>query len=273
MIAALQSLFRLRLALVNGAAALGGYLLFPARVDLAAVCALFTAVVLLAAAGSALNQVWERDLDRQMQRTCRRPLPTGRLARRTAVLLAAGCLASGATLLAFFGGPLPALLGLAVIVWYLAVYTPLKRRTQFALAVGAVCGAAAPVIGWCFAGGSPADFRVVVLAGVLYLWQVPHFWLLQQRHAEDYRRAGIPLFAPAAGGRGAASLCRLWLAAMLAAAMMLPAFGVLSGSAALWGAVFCVPLLLTACKRSEPALFVCINLFPVLLTLALFVGR
>lgn len=272
MIAALQSLFRLRLALVNGAAALGGYLLFPARVDLAAVCALFTAVVLLAAAGSALNQVWERDLDRQMQRTCRRPLPTGRLARRTAVLLAAGCLASGATLLAFFGGPLPALLGLAVIVWYLAVYTPLKRRTQFALAVGAVCGAAAPVIGWCFAGGSPADFRVVVLAGVLYLWQVPHFWLLQQRHAEDYRRAGIPLFE-VAGGRGAASLCRLWLAAMLAAAMMLPAFGVLSGSAALWGAVFCVPLLLTACKRSEPALFVCINLFPVLLTLALFVGR
>ena len=273
MIAQLCRLFRLRLVLMNGVAAAGGYLLFPAEPDCSRLFALFAGVALLAAAGSALNQVLERDLDALMHRTCGRPLPTGALSARAATQIGAGCAAAGASLLIILAGPTSALLGLAALLWYLAVYTPLKRRTPFALALGAVCGAAPPVIGWCVAGGGPADFRVVLLAGVIYLWQVPHFWLLQRRHAEDYRRAGLPLFAPARTANGTSPLCLLWIAAMIAGAMTLPAFGLIGRNAAVCSAALCAPLLIIACKRCEPALFACLNLFPILITLALCLGR
>jgi heme o synthase len=269
----LLRLFRLRLALMNGVAALGGYLLFPGEPDILAVCALCAGVSLLACAGSALNQVLERATDRLMERTKNRPIPKGELTRTAAVLLGAGCLLAGLCLLVVAGGPLPALLGAAALFWYLAVYTPLKRRTPFALALGALSGALAPVIGWSVAGGSPVDFRVVLLAGVLYLWQIPHFWLLQRRHAEDYRRAGFPLYAPAVQGNRPAPLFLLWLVAMIAGALMLPAFGMVGRPAAPWCVAFCAPLVITRFRRFEPALFASLNLFPLLVTLALCAGR
>ena len=269
----IAGLFRVRLVLVNAVAALGGYLLFPKPVVGYEMGVLFAGVSLLAAAGSALNQVLERESDALMQRTRNRPIPSGVLAPSAAACIGMACAAAGVVLLSRAGGAAPALFGAAALLWYLVVYTPLKRRTPFALALGALCGAAPPMIGWCLAGGSPGDFRVILLAGILYLWQVPHFWLLQRRHAEDYRRAGFPLFTPAAHGTALAPLCRLWLVAMIAAALMLPAFGLLPGSAPLWCAVFCAPLVITAFKRSEPALFASVNLFPVLVTLALCAGR
>ena len=266
-------LFRAPLALMNGVAALGGYLLFPARAEAPSLGAVFIGVSLLAAAGSALNQVLERDLDALMRRTRNRPIPGRELTAASAILLGASSLLAGVAILAAFGGVIPALLGGGTLSWYLAVYTPLKRRTPLALLLGALCGAAAPLIGWSVAGGSLADFRVVLLAGILFLWQVPHFWLLQRRHAEDYRRAGFPLFAPAGGGSGPAPLCRLWMAAMIAGALMLPAFGIIGRNAPLWCLAFCAPLLITPFKRFEPALFTGLNLFPLLVTLALYAGR
>lgn len=273
MIRVLTRLFRLRLVLMNGVAALGGYLLFPGKADPLQVAALCGGVSLLACAGSALNQVLERDLDCLMERTRHRPLPAGELTPVAAGKLGAGSLLAGLALLCAAGGPAPALLGGAALSWYLAVYTPLKRRTPFALALGALSGALAPVIGWSVAGGSPADFRVMLLSGILYLWQMPHFWLLQRRHADDYRRAGFPLFAPPAVGRGPAPVLVLWMLAMIAGALMLPAFGMIGRHAAPWCAAFCAPLVIACFRRFEPALFASLNLFPLLVTLALCAGR
>ena len=273
MIVILARLFRLRLVLMNGVAALGGYLLYPGSPEAVPMAALFAGVCLLACAGSALNQVQERDLDAVMERTRNRPLPTARLAVLTAQLLGVGTLATGLVLLYIARGTWPALLGAVALFWYLAVYTPLKRCTPFALVLGALSGALTPVIGWCAAGGDPGDFRIVLLAGILYLWQVPHFWLLQRRHAEDYRRAGFPLFAPPAKGSGPAPLFLLWMIAMIAGALMLPAFGIIGRSAAPWYAAFFIPLVISCFRRCEPALFTALNLFPLLVTLALCAGR
>ena len=270
---ALFRLFRLRLALMNGIAALGGNLLFPGQPEAIALCELCAGVLFLACGGSALNQVLERDLDCLMERTKNRPLPKGDLSLTAATFIGAGCLLAGIELLFLAGGLPPASLGAAAIFWYLAVYTPLKRRTPFALPLGALCGALAPVIGWSAAGGSLLDFRVMLLAGILYLWQVPHFWLLQRRHAEDYRRAGFRLFAPYAKGSGPAPIVVLWMVAMIAGALMLPAFGMIGRPAAPWCAAFCAPLIITCFSRFEPALFACLNLFPLLVTLALCIGR
>ena len=273
MIGVLIRLFRMRLVLMNGIAALGGYLLFPGKPEAIALAALCAGVSLLACGGSALNQVLERDLDRLMERTKNRPLPKGDLTVAAAALLGAASLLAGFGLLVGAGGTLPATLGAAALFWYLAVYTPLKRRTPFALTLGALSGALAPVIGWSVAGGSPVDFRVVLLAGILYLWQIPHFWLLQRRHADDYRRAGFPLFAPPVTGSGPAPLFVLWVVALVAGTLMLPAFGMIGHHAAPWCAAFCAPLVLSCFGRFQPALFPCLNLFPLLVTLALSAGK
>lgn len=270
MIAPLLRLFRPRLALLNGVAATGGYLLYPGSVHVVSLGALAGGVTLLAAGGSAINQVLERDQDRLMMRTSRRPLPRGDLTPRSATAIGAGAVAGGLWLLAAVGGALPPLLGIAALGWYLAIYTPLKRRTSLSLALGAVCGAAPPLIGWCLAGGRPGDYRIMLLAGLLYLWQVPHFWLFQRRHAADYRSAGIPLLRiPVIEGR----LFWLWMFALIAAAMLLPAFGIIGQHVALWYAVFPLPLALISLARSERFLFPYLNLFPLLVTATLSLGH
>jgi heme o synthase len=273
MIGVICRLVRLRLVMMNGIAAVAGYLLFPKGADVLEVCAVFLGVSLLAAAGSAWNQVMERQCDALMQRTRNRPIPSGDLTVAAAVLIGAGCAVAGSLTLGATGGLIPTLTGILALLWYLAVYTPLKRRTSFALAIGALCGAAPPVIGWTIAGGDPYQFQVVLLAGIMYLWQVPHFWLLQRRHEEDYRRAGFSLFHPSGSGSTIIPLCLVWVAAMIATALMLPAFGIITLHPGVGVAVPVVALVLAISRKRERALFTCLNLFPLLLTMALIVGK
>jgi len=269
---ALANLFRLRLALLNGVAALGGCFLFPVHPQAAAMPAAFSGVTLLAMGGSALNQVLERDLDALMTRTMTRPLPQGRLSITTAILAGACTILAGLTLLAAAGGLLPLLLGAAALGWYLAVYTPLKRTTTLALPLGALCGAFPPLIGWCLAGGAPTDYRIITLAGVLFIWQIPHFWLLQRHHEADYRRADIPVIGTNSMLAGQSMHFWLWLMAFCAGSMLLPAFGMIGRPAALWYAAFPIPLILLALTHSRRLLFSCLNLFPLLVTLLLFLA-
>ncbi|HEY4745226.1 MAG TPA: protoheme IX farnesyltransferase [Desulfuromonadaceae bacterium] len=269
----LRRLFRPRLALLNGVSATAGYLLHPAEVRAIHLTLLFCGVTLLAAGGSALNQVLERDLDAMMARTRQRPLPQGELTPVAATAVGACVILCGVALLAVTGGMLPPLLGAAALAWYLLVYTPLKRRTPFALALGALCGALPPLIGWSLAGGDPMDYRPVLLAGLLYIWQVPHFWLLQHRHADDYRRAGIPLAGAASRGGDRAGLSRLWIIALIAGSALLPAFGIIERHVAFWYIAFPVPLIVMTLFRFESALFPYLNLFPLMVTIILLVQK
>jgi heme o synthase len=262
-------LFRPWLSLVNGMAGAGGYLLFPERVELLTLMVVVAGVTFLAAGSSALNQVLERDLDLLMTRTCRRPLPAGDLTPARATMAGTFCLLAGFLILSFTGGLLPVLLGGIATVWYLGIYTPLKRRTPFALPLGAVSGALPPVIGWCAAGGSPGDYRVILFAGLLYLWQITHFRLFQRRHGDDYHRAGIPLFPSGAPGSFFSGF-RIWGVALVAAAMLLPAVGIISPRFALPYAAVSLPLLFVAGFRCESTFFSYLNFFPALTTLILF---
>lgn len=273
MIRPLLRLFRPRLALLNGISATAGYLLHQEGTGTIRLTAAFCGVTLLAAGGSALNQVLERDLDGLMARTRQRPLVRGELKPSGAAAIGAGAILAGLSLLAAMGGPLPPLVGAAALAWYLLVYTPLKRRTPFALPIGALCGALAPLIGWCLAGGTPTDYRIVLLSGLLYLWQVPHFWLLQRRHGDDYRRAGIPLFGAAGRGGDLAGFSRLWIVALIAGSALLPAFGIIEHHIAFWYAAFPLPLVVMAVFRFEAALFPYLNLFPLMVTVILLVQR
>jgi len=270
MIRACTTLFRLKLSLLNGVSALAGYLLYPSPGELPSALAAFAGVSLLAAGGSALNQVLERDLDTRMIRTQMRPVPQQ-------VMTPAGASASGAIVIVLgfllLGTFVTALLGFAALIWYLAVYTPLKTKTTLALPIGALCGAFPPMIGWSLAGGNPGDYRIITLAGLLFLWQVPHFWLFQRRHAEDYRRAGIPLLSGDAAIAGNSPFFWLWIVALCAGAMLLPAFGLIVRPGALWFALFPLPIMFFSLFRSGQLLFPYINCFPLLVTLLLVLQK
>ncbi len=273
MIRAFALLFRLKLSALNGISALAGYAMLPSPLEAIPACAAFGGVFLLAAGGSAVNQVMERDLDATMARTRQRPLPSGRLTASQALAGGVIAIGSGLLLLVIAGDWKPALCGAAALAWYLRVYTPLKRLSSLALLAGAVCGAFPPLIGWCLGGGYAGDYRVIILASLLFLWQVPHFWLFQRRHAEDYRRAGIPLFGSRGVTAGTSGFFWLWMVALCAGAMLMPAFNIIERPGSLWYALFPVPLLFLAFFRSGDLLFPYINCFPLLVTLLLMVQK
>ncbi len=272
MIRSLLRLFRWRLALLNGIVAMGGFFFFPGRSGLVPVLGVLCGVTLLAAASSAFNQIQERDIDRMMERTCDRPIPQGFITPAMASVLGVLCMLSGLLALELGSGKrhLPAILGLAAMAWYLGVYTPLKRHSPFALAVGGVCGALPPVIGWVSAGGHPLNYPIILVAGLLYLWQIPHFWLFQRRHTEDYRRAGLPFFQPEPGRKNFIRICRLWVAGLVVGAFLLPAFGLVATGVAPWYGAGLLFFFLLSLSGYEKVFYTVLNFFPGLIMFALF---
>lgn len=148
------------------------------------------AICLLAFGVATLNQYAERNIDPKMERTARRPLPTGRVTRREAFIFGALQCVIAEVALFFFVNPLTAYLGLAVIVGYNLVYTPLKTRTSASTALGAIPGALPPLMGWTAATG---DITLLgwALFLIQFLWQFPHFFAIAWLYREQYRRAGI----------------------------------------------------------------------------------
>jgi heme o synthase len=148
----------------------------------------------VAAGTAALNEVLERNSDRKMLRTARRPLVTGRISLSSAVSVGVGLVIGGVLYLAFRANILTGALALLTSIVYLFVYTPWKTYGPACTAVGAVPGAMPVVLGWTSAGGA-LDSRVLLLFSILYLWQFPHFHAIALLYREDYRRAGIRMLA------------------------------------------------------------------------------
>lgn len=249
---------------MNSVAALCGFLLYPRHHSGFKGLLLGGGVLLLAAAASALNQILDRDLDGLMLRTHNRPLPAGRLTIRSAAVAGIATSLGGVTLLAAGGGYLPPLLGVITLLIYLGLYTPLKRHTTMALPIGALCGAIPPLIGWSMAGGVVTDFRAVILCGLFFIWQMPHFWLLQERYRDDYRRANLPLRATSP------ALLQLWVAALGATLLLLPLFGLLTNAASLLLATLPLLLVMFSLFHKQQYLFTGLSVMPLLLALLLY---
>lgn len=140
------------------------------------------------AASNALNQVLEKDFDRLMERTKNRPVTAGRMTTSTAVLFAGFMCILGITLLATFN-PLTAFFGMISLVLYAFVYTPLKRYSSAAIFVGAVAGAMPMLIG-AVAWSGEITWLALILFGVQFAWQYPHFWSIGFMGHKDYHNAG-----------------------------------------------------------------------------------
>jgi heme o synthase len=184
----------------------------------------------LASAGAnALNMWWERDSDAAMPRTSRRPIPAGRVSPRVALGFAMLLSVLGLVHLAIFVNAATLLLVAASLVSYVVVYTPLKRRTHHATLIGALPGSLPALAGWT-AAEAPIGLTALAITGVVFFWQMPHFYALAWVYREDYGRGGLRMLSvidPQGRRLGLESF--LYSALLLAASLIPVATGLIGG--------------------------------------------
>lgn len=229
--------------------AAGFYLGMRGPLDASGSLAMFNAVLgtsLVAAGTAALNHYIERASDAKMRRTCARPLPVGAIRASEALAFGAALIAAGGIYLALFSNWLACGLALLTTVLYLGLYTPLKKHTTWATAIGAFPGAIPPLVGWAAARGTLNE-GAWLLFGILFLWQFPHFYAIAWMYREDYGRAGIQML-PVIDRSGSATFGQIiFCAAALVPVSLLPSVIGLAGDTYFFGAVLIGMLLLQAC--------------------------
>ncbi|SMB97452.1 protoheme IX farnesyltransferase [Hymenobacter roseosalivarius DSM 11622] len=192
-------LLKFRLSITVAFSSAIGYLLGVHELDWSR--ALLVMLGGLAVTGSAntINQIHERDLDKLMKRTAKRPLPMGVLSIPEAWVFAIVLGLAGLGLLAYYFNLLTAALSLLSLILYGFIYTPLKTISPICVFVGAIPGGMPPLIGWVAATGV-LGIEAWVLFGIQFMWQFPHFWAIAWVLDEDYKRAGFKML-PTPGGK------------------------------------------------------------------------
>ena len=193
-------------------------------------------VALVSSGTAALNEVLELDVDRQMLRTARRPLPAGRMSLLHATVVGVSLTVGGSAYLAIFTNGLTGTLTFLTAVVYLAAYTPLKRISPFCTFVGAFPGAMPGVLGWTAVRGR-IEWETAVLFGILFLWQFPHFFSIAWLYREDYARGGVRML-PVVEPDGVSTAWRIILYSLfLIPVSLLPSLIGMSGRIYLVGAL------------------------------------
>jgi protoheme IX farnesyltransferase len=144
-----------------------------------------------------INQILEREYDKVMKRTMGRPLPTNRVSVAEATVFAITLLLFGFSMLFITTNILTVFISIFSMVMYCFVYTPLKRVGPIAVFVGAIPGALPPLLGWVAATGH-ISYEAMIIFGIQFIWQFPHFWAIAWLADEDYKKAGFKLL-PAGG--------------------------------------------------------------------------
>jgi protoheme IX farnesyltransferase len=271
------ALTKIRISLLATLTTATGYLLSTGTIALQMLvtCA---AAFLLACGSCALNQYQEREVDRCMDRTKSRPIPSGRLNPEAALWISIGLILSGSLVLFFGAGYLALALGLFAVFWYNLIYTPLKQRTAFAVVPGALVGAIPPVLGWTAAGGELLDPRIAGVALFFFIWQIPHFWLLLLDVSKDYENVRLPSVTKIFSYEQAKRIVWVWVLSSGVSSLIIPLFGCLHSSflyfllvaAAFWLFWNTVALLRSDGDQGPwRAAFIRLNVYPVLVILVL----
>jgi protoheme IX farnesyltransferase len=270
------TLLKLRIASFVGLAAfVGGLAGAGSEVHLGRILEAAVWVTLAAGAASVFNQVMERESDRLMERTRNRPLPAGRIGVRDAILYATLLAVVSIGALGFRFNVLAAALALATLFAYVAVYTPLKRVSTLNTVIGALPGAAPPLIGYAALAGDVRGWGWALFA-ILFVWQFPHFMAIAWLYRHDYARAGLRMLPVEEGGERVAGKAAMMYGLVLLPVSLIPAVsgdaGVVFtlGSVAL-GLVYCTAALRFAWRQDRMAarmlLFVSLAYLPLVLLL------
>jgi protoheme IX farnesyltransferase len=213
---------------------LGGYLIgqpFEIPLSWTRLFLTLAGILLLASGSSALNQLQERHIDREMPRTAKRPLPSGRITPMGALVFVVITISCGLALLlrvdrANHHNGLPLFwLGVAAVLSYNGLYTLWwKRHWAFAAVPGAIPGALPILMGHIAANGQLLNPAGIYLFFILFYWQMPHFWVLALKFEDDYRSGGFPTLPVAHGSRVTVRQIVIWCFAYVLLAMIGPFF-------------------------------------------------
>lgn len=217
-----------------------GLFMAPVPVPLVTILLTLAGTALIVSSANTLNCWLERDIDRLMLRTRERPLPAQRLEADLALWLGLGLAAVSVPLLTFAVNPLTGLLSSLALVSYVLAYTPLKRVTPLSTLVGAVPGALPALIGWTAATGR-VDAPGLVLFGIVFLWQMPHFHAIGLFRRDEYERAGFRILPIVRGPAAARMQMTAYGALLLPVSLLLVPLGAagavyLAGATLLGGA-------------------------------------
>lgn len=273
-------LFKLRVVVLLLLASVGGALLAShGRLSLGALLLLIVTGVLSSAGASAINQYLERANDGQMQRTRKRPLAVGEVARPQTILEVSVVMVVLAIAIALpFSRELAFFLGAGAII-YVGVYTVwLKPRTVLNIVIGGIAGSCA-VLSGSAAGGNWADPAAIALALLVFAWTPTHFWSLAQAYRDDYARADVPMLPVITNARASAWWIVLhtgltgFIAVMLAASPELGwAYAIPTGLATLWLGWHSVRLVLHPDRSQAFTLFKVSNIYLGIVLLAIYCG-
>src|SRR5512140_2369118 len=186
-----------------------GYFLFRNSFD-SSFIPLLTGVFLLASGSAALNQYTERVQDAKMDRTMGRAIPSKKITLPAAVNLIAMLMVSGCCLL-LLNGIAPLVLGITTVILYNLVYTSLKKTTTLAIIPGALVGAIPPIIGFASAGGGISDTKILLFSTFMFLWQMPHFWLLLIKYRDEHTNASLVTFSDYLNNKQIRNIVFCWI--------------------------------------------------------------
>ncbi len=245
MVMALFELTKPRIAFASVVTVIAAYVSAGGTRSVVELFILFCASGMAAGGSLAFNQWWERDTDPLMKRTCARPLPRSCIPAWVALAWSIFLSIAGVLwlLLAFNG--LTAAIGVATILVYAGIYTPMKRKSRWATEVGSISGALPPLLG-AAAAGNIGSVSAWVLAIALFFWQMPHFFSIGWIHRKDYRAAGLPLL-PAVDRTGRLTanwsfVYTIFLCLTLMIPWSLGMIGGLFGTAAVLGSIWMLVL-------------------------------
>lgn len=224
------SYFKLSKALLSFAvsiSALIGYFISK-NVDFSSGLILFFGVFFLSSSASAINQIQEHKSDMLMKRTKNRPIPAKQITINSAIIFSAIMLVIGALFLLklnFYCF----LLGLLNIVIYNLIYTPLKYKSQFGLIAGGLVGAIPPIIGWS-ASSLSFTYEIIFFSTFMFLWQIPHFWILLLKYKSDYNKVNIKNITTNIENNKLKLVIFTWIFATSILTLAFPLFGIITGT-------------------------------------------
>jgi heme o synthase len=189
---AFGEMLKFRLSLLVAFSCAFGFILASPRIEWTELIMLFAGGFLLSGASIVVNQIKEKEYDAVMSRTMNRPLPTHRLTVQEATIFGIICFALAIVILYYFTNPLTTTLSVVSMILYSFIYTPLKRVGPIAVFVGAIPGALPPLLGWTAASGV-ITYEGLIIFGIQFIWQFPHFWAIAWVADEDYKKAGFKL--------------------------------------------------------------------------------
>ncbi len=227
-LSAYAAFFKLRLSFLVVFSAILGFLIASSTIVWIDLFILIIGGFLVTASSNGFNQIIERELDAKMDRTKNRPLVTGSMNVKEALFIASITGFIGVVMLWVGLNPLSGVLGLLSLFVYVAIYTPLKRITPWAVFVGAFPGAIPPMLGWVAVNGY-FGLEPGLLFAVQFMWQFPHFWAIAWKAHDDYGKAGFHLL-PSSGGKDLTSAFMILLYSLfLLLVSMLPFLFKLTG--------------------------------------------